>query len=228
MPATKKKSAEDIVEIKPIKLERVKLRVVGETPLIVHAWSEKAKRQMLEAQQGIKAGKKKDAKNPVQDFVSTAYWLTPMPEVETFEAFTEAVKNGARFMFPITALKNASVSAPYRMGWTKDKVSMRGSLWLMDQNPNGDVPMDMLEIHYDGMPEMREDMVKVGMGTADLRYRMQYTNWHFDVVLEYNKSGQYSLDALVNIINAGGLVCGLGEWRNEKGGLFGRYHIEGM
>ena len=48
MPAAKKKS-EDIVEIKPIKLERVKLRVVGETPLIVHAWSEKAKRQMLEA-----------------------------------------------------------------------------------------------------------------------------------------------------------------------------------
>lgn len=226
--ATAKKKTEEIVEIKPIKLERVKLRVVGETPLIVHAWSEKAKRQMLEAQQGVKAGKKKEAKNPVQDFVNTAYWLTPMPEEETYEAFVDAVEAGARFMFPITALKNASVAAPYRMGWTKDKVSMRGSLWLMDQNPNGDIPMDMMEIHYEGMPEMREDMVKVGMGVADLRYRMQYNNWHMDVVLEYNKSGQYSLENLLNIINAGGLVCGLGEWRNEKGGLFGRYHVEGM
>jgi len=28
--------------------------IVGLTPLIVHQWSEKAKRQMLDAQQGVK------------------------------------------------------------------------------------------------------------------------------------------------------------------------------
>ena len=226
--ATAKKKTEEIVEIKAIKLERVPLRVVGETPLIVHAWSEKAKRQMLDAQQGKKAGTKKEAKNPVRDFIDTAYWLTEKPEEGTFEAYEQAIKEGARFMFPITALKNASVAAPYRMGWTKDKVSMRGAMWLMDQNPRGDVPMDMAEIHFTGMPEMREDMVRVGMGTADLRYRMQFDEWYMDVILEYNKGGQYSLENLLNIINAGGLVCGLGEWRNERGGLFGRYHVEGM
>lgn len=226
MATTKKK--EEVIEIKKLEMVKVPLRIVGETPLIVHAWSEKAKREMLEAQMGKKAGKKKEAKNPVQDFLCTAYWLTPMPEDPSFEAFEQAVKDGARFMFPVTALKKASASAPYRMGWTKDKVSLYGAMWLWDANPNGDVPLEMAEIHYEGLPEMREDMVRLNGMTADLRYRMMYEKWHMNVVLEYNKSGQYSLETIINIINAGGRVCGLGEWRNEKSGIFGQYHCEGM
>lgn len=225
---TAKKSEAEIINIGKLDMERMPLRIVGETPLIVHAWSEKAKKEMLAAQMGKKEGKKKETKDPVQDFLCTAYWLTPMPTDNSFETFQKTVEDGARFMFPVTALKNASVAAPYRMGWTKDKVSMRGAMWLWDANPKGDVPIEMMEIHYDGMPEMREDMVRLNGQTADLRYRMQYAKWHMDVILEYNKSGKYSLEALINIINAGGIVCGLGEWRNEKGGLFGRYHVEGI
>ncbi len=40
----------ELIEIKPIEMVRVPVRIVGDTPLIVHAWSEKAKRMMLEAQ----------------------------------------------------------------------------------------------------------------------------------------------------------------------------------
>ena len=225
--ATAKKK-EEIIEIQPLQRAKVPIRIVGETPLIVHAWSEKAKKEMLDAQMGKSKGKKKDPKNPVQDFICSAYWLTPKPEDDGFEAFEKTVNDGARFMFPVTALKNASVSAAYRMGWTKDKVSMRGSMWLWDANPNGDVPLEMMEIHSDELPEMREDMVKIGMGTADLRYRMQYTKWHMDIVLEYIEGGQFSLENILNIIYAGGLVCGIGEWRNEKGGIFGQYHVEGV
>ena len=48
--ATKKN--EEIIEIKPLDIKTVSITIKGDTPLIMHAWSEKAKRMMLEAQQG--------------------------------------------------------------------------------------------------------------------------------------------------------------------------------
>ena len=52
--ATTKKA--EVVEIKPVELRNVTLKIVGDTPLIVHAWSEKAKRMMLESQMGLAKG----------------------------------------------------------------------------------------------------------------------------------------------------------------------------
>ena len=215
-----KKAATEVIEIRPIEIKKVTIRIVGDTPLIMHAWSEKAKRMMLEAQMGIAKGKKKEAKNPVDDFIRSMYWLTPMPEDGTMESFEEAISNGARFGFPVTAFKQAAISAAYRMGWAKDKMSMRGAFFI-DSDENG-----MIEIHSD-TPEMREDMVKVGMGTADIRYRGEFKNWYADLTISYNANGQYSLENIVNIINAGGYVCGVGEWRPERDGQNGMFHVAG-
>ena len=215
-----KKAAAEVIEIRPIEIKKVTIRIVGDTPLIMHAWSEKAKRMMLEAQMGVAKGKKKEAKNPVDDFIRSMYWLTPMPEDGTMESFEEAIANGARFGFPVTAFKQAAISAAYRMGWAKDKMSMRGAFFI-DSDENG-----MIEIHSD-TPEMREDMVKVGMGTADIRYRGEFKNWYADLTISYNANGQYSLENIVNIINAGGYVCGVGEWRPERDGQYGMFHVAG-
>ena len=217
--ATKKANTE-VIEIRPIEIKKVTIRIVGDTPLIMHAWSEKAKRMMLEAQMGIAKGKKKEAKNPVDDFIRSMYWITKMPEDGTMESFEEAIANGARFGFPVTAFKQAAISAAYRMGWAKDKMSMRGAFFI-DSDENG-----MIEIHSD-TPEMREDMVKVGMGTADIRYRGEFKNWYADLTISYNANGQYSLENIVNIINAGGYVCGVGEWRPERDGQNGMFHVAG-
>ena len=213
------KNAVEVIEIKPIKEERVKIRIVGDTPLIMHAWSEKAKRMMLEAQMGKAKGKKKEAKNPVEDFINSMYWLTDMPEEMTADGYYKAIENGARFGFPVTAIKQAAISAAYRMGWSKDKMSLRGAFFI--DGTDG----DMVEIHSD-VPEMREDMVRVGMGTADIRYRGEFKNWHADLVIRYNTNGQHSLENIINIINAGGYICGIGEWRPEKDGQFGTFHVE--
>jgi hypothetical protein len=221
--ATKKTT--EVLEIRPIQIQKVNLRIVGDTPLIMHAWSEKAKRMMLEAQMGKAKGKKKEAKSPVDDFIRSMYWLSPMPEYEDNAseeekqaAFEQTIENGARFGFPVTAFKQAAISAAYRMGWAKDKVSLRGAFFI-DGDENG-----MIEIHSDA-PKMREDMVKVGMGTADIRYRGEFDNWYADITISYNMNGNYSLESIMNIINAGGYICGVGEWRPEKDGQYGQFHV---
>ena len=78
------------------------------------------------------------------------------------------------------------------------------------------------------IPEMREDMVRIGLGTADLRYRAEFREWHMDLVLEYNASGNLTLEQILNCVNAGGYSVGLGEWRPEKDGVFGRFHVEAV
>lgn len=221
--ATKKTT--EVLEIRPIQIQKVTLRLVGDTPLIMHAWSEKAKRMMLEAQMGKSKGKKKEAKSPADDFIRSMYWLDGMPEYadsaseeEKMQAFMSSIESGARFGFPVTAFKQAAISAAYRMGWAKDKVSLRGAFFI-DGDENG-----MIEIRSDA-PKMREDMVKVGMGTADIRYRGEFDNWSADLTVSFNVNGNYSLENIVNIINAGGYICGVGEWRPEKDGQYGMFHI---
>lgn len=215
----------ETVEIKPIEMNTVEVTLIGDTPLIMHAWSEKAKRMMLEAQQGKAKGKKKEVKNPVDDFIQSMYWLDGMPntagkdEDDCEELFTQAIQNGARFGFPVTAFKQAAISAAYRMGWTKDKMSLRGVFFI--ESDFG----DMAEIVSD-TPEMREDMVKIGMGTADIRYRGEFKNWRTTFRIKYNVNGQYSLENILNILNAGGMVCGVGEWRPERDGQFGMFHVK--
>lgn len=225
--ATKKA---EVIEIKPIEIAQYRIRIMGDTPLIEHAWSEKAKREMLEAQQGKKKGKSKSPKNPVNDFVQSLYWLSEKPEMDCYtpeeeaeEMFVKAIENGAKFGFPITGFKQAAISAAYRMGWSKDKASLRGAFFLkpVDDDPNN---TDMAVIQGDA-PIMREDMVRIGMGTADIRYRGQFNNWYTDLILEYNVNGQFSLENIINMVNAGGYVCGVGEWRAEKDGQNGSFHV---
>lgn len=223
----------ETVAIKPLKLKRIPIRIIGDTPLIVHAWSEKAKKEMLDAQQGKGKTKKKPTKMPFDDFARALYWLTPIPEVEmedpqtgeprkviTEEAFDEAIQNGARFGFPANSFKLAGNSAAYRLGWVKNQMGLRGAYFL-----NAEDGSELVEIKG-STPVMREDMVKVGMGTADLRYRPMFEEWYCDMVLEYNASGEMKLNDILSCIEAGGYVCGIGEWRPEKDGQFGRFHIE--
>jgi hypothetical protein len=47
-----------------------------------------------------------------------------------------------------------------------------------------------------------------------------------DMILEYNASADITLEQILNVVNAGGYTCGIGEWRPEKDGSFGKYHIE--
>ena len=227
--ATKK-----VEEIAIRKMETVtaKIRIVGDSPLIVHAWSEKAKREMLDTQTGKNKTKKKPCKLPFDDFARALYWITPMPtetikdpcngeqrEVVTEELFDKAVKEGAKFGFPANSFKMAGNSAAYRMNWVKNQMSLRGAYFISSEYG------ELAEIKGD-VPMLREDTVRVGMGSSDLRYRPIFENWHCDLNLTIDKGYGLTLDDIVNVINAGGTGVGIGEWRPEKDGIFGRYHVE--
>lgn len=220
-----KKNEEVIVKIAKVEKKTLHVKLIGDTPLIMHAWSEKAKKMMLDAQQGKKSGKAKEFRNPVREFIDSMYWLSGKPELssdateeECEEAFNKAIENGARFGFPATAFKQAGNSAAYRAGMVKNQAGLRAA-WFIKANDG-----EFIEIHSDP-PVMREDMVKIGMGTADLRYRGEFRNWTAEFDIEYCPQFGFDLDSIISVLDIGGMA-GIGEWRPEKDGTFGMFHVD--
>lgn len=214
-----KKAEETRVEIRPLDIKVIPIKIVGDSPLIVHAWSEKAKKMMLDAQTKATKTKAREIRNPLDEFIHSMYWLTEVPLESTEEAFIKALENGAKFGFPVGAIKQAANSAAYRLGWVKNQMELRGAYFLKTEYG------DMARIE-NSIPEMREDMVRIGMGSADLRYRAEFKNWEMNMLLQYNASGNMTIEQIINCINAGGYAVGIGEWRPEKDGDFGRFHVE--
>ena len=214
-----KKDVDVVVEIPKVKVKRFKIRIIGESPFICHAWSEKAKREMLDNQTG-KPKKAKEPKNPVADFINSMYWLTPMPEEMTKAAFEKAIKKGAKFGMPVSMFIKASANGARLNGAAKfnNEVFAKFSI-------NGDAG-EFATIKSDP-PVMREDMVRIGGATkvADIRYRGEFRNWSVELNIAFNASVS-SIEEIVNFINLGGFSAGVGEWRINKGGVFGAYHCE--
>lgn len=225
--AINSKKAQEVIEIKPVEIKTVVVRIRGTAPLISHKWSEKAKKMILDKQTKETKTKARDLKIPVADFISSAYWLTEEPtgnsDEECEAAFLKAVENGARWGFPVTAIKQATAMASSRNDIGIAATKIKGAFFIEGEGP------DMLAEIKGCIPHMREDMVRVGgiSKTADIRHRAQFDDWYMDLKLTYNVNGPITLEQIVNLINLGGFTCGIGEWRPEKDGSFGTYRVEG-
>jgi hypothetical protein len=219
------------IEIPPLETAEVEVKIVGRTPLITHAWSEKAKRQMLESQQKKAKKAKHDVRVPMNDFIDSMYWLTEKPkndaenDEEAESYFHDAFMSGAKFGFRVDGIKKSIVMGAKRSGLDVVMTELKASFFLKGATDAS--TFELAEIIADNVL-MREDMVRVGgmSKTADLRYRAMFENWEIPLLLEYNVNGKYSIDQICHCIQMGGFACGIGEWRPERDGQMGMYRLE--
>lgn len=195
---TKKEQEE--VRIGGIRTKTFRLILRGTSPLISHKFSDRAQDAMLAKQ--MKTAQKatgKEAKNPERDFKESLYVL----------------KDG-RYGFPLSGFKNAAVDACTFMDGMK-KTVMRGAFHLIDEH-------DGLVV-IKGTPRMRKDNVRVGMGTADIRYRAEFpTGWESEILIKFNENAT-SIPQLVQLFNAAGFGVGVGDWRPQKDGSYGMFEV---
>ena len=182
------------IEIPKIDVGHLEIRLVGDSPLISNKWSDKAKKQMLDKQMK-KAKTAKEAKDPERDYRESLY----------------EHPNGG-YGFPCVAFKAAAVSA-CRFSDGIKMTEARGAFHVVGE-------LAQLK----GEPSMREDMVRVGMGTADIRYRGQFEKWSTTLLVSFNRAA-LSPEQIVNLFNIAGFGVGVGEWRPEKDGSHGRFHV---
>lgn len=209
--ATAAKKQDIGIELPRLDIRLMEVTIVGDSPLIVHAWSQKSKLEMLDKQMK-KAKGAKEPKNPVADYEASLYRL-----------------GDGGYGFPSVGFKSAAVTAGTSVaGLTK--VAARQAFHILGEDVDvqgafeGTKARHNLVRIYGGKPTMREDMVRVGMGTADLRYRGEFADWHAKLLVRFN-ANVLSESQILNLLNVAGFAVGVGEWRPEKDGMAGMFHV---
>lgn len=199
------------IELPQLSVQMMDVTLIGDSPLIVHAWSLKAKLQMLQKQMKV-AKPAREAKDPNEDFRQSLYLL---PD--------------GGYGFPSVAFKNAAVTACTSVAGVT-KVAARQAFHIVGEDIDVDgafegVKMRQNMVRVEGSEaRMREDMVRVGMGTADLRYRGEFWPWHAKVLVRFN-ANVLSPEQILNLLNTAGFAVGVGEWRSERDGQNGLFHV---
>lgn len=187
------------VQMAELRRSRYKITIEGTSPLICHAWSEKAVKQIEDKQQQ-KTKAPREPKNPAAEFEAAIYR-----------------DEQGRACVPARAIKSAVVSAATSLDdkTRYPKTKLRQGLFIVG---------DLLPI-IGPKPTMRTDMVTVGRGSADVRYRPEWKIWSVAFEVEINLS-VFSVEEVYNLIELAGFAVGIGEWRPEKDGNNGRFQIK--
>ncbi len=207
---TKKTKEEQRVEIPPLNKQILEVRIIGDSPLIQHAWSEKVKKQMLDKQMK-KAKQGREAKNPERDYRESLYWLNK--KGQQIPAKNISPKQHGIFGIKCVSFKAAMVRAANDVGLT-----------MTDTRRAFHVLKEFAVLKYKKV-QMREDMVKLNGKTADLRYRGEFIDWSCKIQIQYNAE-LFSPEQIINMLNTAGFGVGVGEWRPEKNGNNGMFHVE--
>jgi hypothetical protein len=126
--------------------------------------------------------------------------------------------------FPVMAFKSATVKGGGRVFGKAVKMTELRQVFTFIADGLGVDGTQLARIS--GEPQMREDMVRIGMGTADIRYRAEYRDWSALLRVEYVPS-VIDIESVVALVDAGG-TNGVGEWRPEKSGSYGAYEVIGL
>jgi len=145
-------TAEPKVDLGTIELTRLQdavleIPIKGLTPLIMHNWSEKAKRMMPGHPEGEGVKKVRGKKNPKEEAEAALYKL------------------GKDLGYPSKGFKAAMIAACRFF----DKPSMAEAKTLLT--------MDTEFTRIQGKKELHEDLVRLPKGGAELRYRYYIMDW---------------------------------------------------
>lgn len=189
-----------VAELQRIKVEQAQVKIKGLSPLIMHRWSEKARKEMLDKQ--MKKTVKKEAKNPEEQYEASLYRM-----------------DDGSIGFPADAFKKAMIRGAKQLGMVM--TDARTSFFVHGTYCTRD---DRELVPITGEVQPREDMVRIAGGTSDIRFRGQIMSWEATLSISYNSSVT-SFDHIVNMLQAAGYGVGVGEWRPEKDGIFGRFEV---
>jgi len=189
--------------LKPIQRMHVTCVLVGIRALVQHAWDEKAREMMRQKQQeGVKT-KNRDLRDPAAEAEAACY--------KTVDG---------KYGIYIMAIKKAIILSAHKdLGI--DRTLVRKALFIVCDDPNLVVPFLDQKTKY----RVEEDMVRVGQGTAALRYRPYWDNWSVRVTFELD-TALLQTKAFLTLVDWAGSRQGIGEMRPEKDGEYGRFKID--
>ena len=191
----------NVITLEEMKQSVLTTKIEGVSPLIEHKWSEKALTMLRDKHAGIKV-KNREARDPEAEFHSAYYKC-----------------EDGQYGFPAGGIKQCLINAAHKdIGL--EKTLLRKSLFIIPD----DTINNLCAFESDD-PVMLEDIVRIGQGSTVLRYRPEFRNWSMIIRMEFD-SMSLTQNTILNLVQRAGFGVGLGEWRPEKGGEYGRFQVD--
>jgi len=186
---------------------RITVRIVGTSPLIQHKWSVKAAEAMRDTMIHGKKTKPRGVRIPEEEGVNAGYYT----------------EDGAPGVLAV-AIKCAIVDAAHNsLGIPKTLV--RKSLFIHPAGREVVIPLETASCKGKVKQVIEEDMVRVGNGASDFRFRPYYYDWATTTEWTVD-AGLLQMEDFLTLIDRAGFGVGINEWRPEKGGEYGRFQID--
>lgn len=184
------------ITIPAVRRGEIEVEIIGETPLIVHRFSD-AEQAKIAGGQGHEPKVKKGPRKPREEFDAAMHRL---PD--------------GRHGFPAIGVKKSMILAGMRYNEAVGTV-LYGALRI---------PGDLLVIESPNEPIMRTDRVVLQGKTSSLAYRPQYWPWRIVVPIRFIMN-VVTADEVLNLLQWAGETVGLGDWRLDKKGDFGTWRV---
>ena len=189
------------------------IEVLGDGPLLVHAFSEKARRA-IEHKQQTGTTTPREKRQPKEDFYNAMYIISGDPRKDADGISSDKCK--ALHGIPASGFKRAMVRASKAAG-AKMTDTMCGFFII------GHRDSQFIKLDFDSVV-MHTAPVRLESGVCDIRYRPEYHNWRAVLRIEFDAKSM-PLAQIVNILRRAGRFIGWGEDRPEKGGMHGRFRV---
>lgn len=231
-------SMADTIDMHPVKMAVAQVRLVGDSPLLVHNFNVKSRGQMLASQ--TKQAWPKEPRDPEFEMECGSYYIEKVANGTYSEIpskarlsliaegrITEFIRLCAEHIELLRAIKNPIFGFP-TTGFKKSAVRGAKSIGLVmkDMNAAMFIPGEFVLIDAPVAARgMAEHVVRIGMGQTDLRFRPIWREWAVTLNVVFNAS-LISASHIFNMFQAAGTGCGVGEWRVERGGSYGMFHVD--
>ncbi len=198
-----RREGESVISAPRFCILTVPLRNIPGHPLVVHAFSAKARQIMREAQEAGSVGRKKKPREP-KDF-KEAYMGARHISREGWDGVTCAT------------FRNSMISACRLVGF-KMTVGKLSVFIEADGNSREDgTPL----VRIFGEPVPFEAPVRNASGVADIRVRPRWDEWTANLRVRFDRE-QFSDMDVINLLVRAGAQCGIGEGRPDSSNSFGQ------
>lgn len=209
------KEKQQVIEMKPIEVKYLKIRIVGDTDLRLHKMDAVNRQALIDKQKGKEKKSKTVAVDKWMQAISTLNWRDGEPKEYTEAAYYDALKCNAPCISAF-GLKKSIGQAVTRLGFETYSTNFNASLQIIDEY----IPIQFAEC------ELIEQLVPTPTGSPVLGYINQFKGWSAEFEIRYIEN-YYSLEQLLNFIKYAGFSMGIGSGRPAKSASnYGTYHIE--
>lgn len=191
-----KKAVDAVVDIQPARIIRSTVRIIGTAPLVQHAFSAKAREQIMLSQSTPKVEKPTRAQKEARNFD------------EEFKAAQHISTEGWNGI-PCGAFRSAMIDACRTVGLVMTKAKM--SVWVIADGFDRENGTPLVRI-IAKPPERHEDYVRLESGVCSVAVRPMWREWACDVTVEFDED-MITSSSVINLLDRAGRQVGVGEGR---------------